>query len=200
MHLMSNVLTFGADRLDVHEQSDFYKYDTAFPIKPWLKKCDDACTRLGRGIELRPSEWWQSAGEAQISGNWLATARGGARFLDALYEELFFEAVLNAARWGTKPTCELQIGFEDLPADRDQPRLGIILSNSCDSQPLRRPEVGEWLPWSSDSRHEGGLRFLADCLRATKSGALRIRQDHDDGRWTYRIRFELHGLERTLPE
>jgi hypothetical protein len=197
MHLISNVLKFGPDNLDHHECSRFYEYEEPFVLEKCLMQCHQICSRLRRDVVLEPINWWRAARNLEIHPGWIHACQGKARFFDTLYTELLFECVLNAASHGDKPRCLMGLSYEEKP-DTQEGNTGpaLIISNRCGSRPLDSPD-GTWLPWGSASRHEGGLRLLADCLRITRAGSIEVSQVHRGGRWWFLVRLQLWGLQES---
>jgi hypothetical protein len=51
---------------------------------------------------------------------------------------------------------------------------------------------GEWKAWGAGQ--QGGLRFLADCLRLSSSGSLQVMALKEGESWLFRARLGLRGL------
>jgi hypothetical protein len=121
----------------------------------------------------------------------------GGRLFDPFYNELFFEMFFNAARYGPKGQSCLRIKIAT-PIDAAEEHYCshlLVFSNIIRYPPSvenYKSASGKWFDWS-DGPH-GGLRFLADCLRLTKTGNLKIRVVEQANATIFEVRIALLGL------
>jgi len=111
------------------------------------------------------------------------------RPFNSLYDELFYELLLNTAHYGVPNDCTLHIAI-----DRAKPNEpALLFTNQCNrsSLPANMP-AGQWHKWGTG--REGGLRFFAEHLSLTDTGYVECRADHNDMNTTFNVRVVLRGL------
>jgi hypothetical protein len=124
------------------------------------------------------------------------------RLFDPFYDEVFFEILLNSAQHSfnkSSSKCILKLGVYDVPFPQGSSHLctALVFTNfCCDPDCLQTkgfiPEV--WL----DCRHghEGGLRFMADCVDLTLSGRLEARFLKRGSGHVFQTRLTLEDLQK----
>lgn len=122
------------------------------------------------------------------------------RLFNPFYDELFFEIFFNAARYCSPEQSRLHIRIESaMDASETMYSQNVLVFGNIIRYPamLKNYELapGKWCDWTKGPH--GGLRFMADCLRLTRTGNLSVRVVEHDNSLFFEVRIPLIELVLT---
>lgn len=179
MHFMANIM-----RHDVTDLRDRFYSFSPFALGAYVRQTIDQLNELAVYDEkLQPlavnADDLQRCSHAYVPPH-IHTPCGLARFFDCFYQEPLYECLRNAAVHGARPSTQISLSVD--AGDRTKHELPVTITNDCATQPLSGHD-DRWIEWGSIASHEGGLRFIADCLKHAGAGRVSVRQQRLEGIW-----------------